>query len=79
MILASRFCSILAVAATIFAFGALETIQYFDYLSSSHGSHWDWVSTMGDWVVCVVFIGGGLGALAWCKVWVDSPSFNAGT
>ncbi|EIW68238.1 hypothetical protein TREMEDRAFT_32574, partial [Tremella mesenterica DSM 1558] len=78
MTLALRFCLILAVFATSVSLMAMGTIALFDNFSPSHGSKWDWISEMGDWIVCVLWIGGSMGGLAWSKVWVNNPSFNSG-
>lgn len=29
-------------------------------------------------MVCVLYIGGSMGTLAWLKLWVANPSFNSG-
>ncbi|ORY35739.1 hypothetical protein BCR39DRAFT_511847 [Naematelia encephala] len=78
MILSTRFCLILAGLATIVSLLTMGTIELFDHFSPSQGSRWDWISEMGDWIVCIVWIGGSMGALAWSKVWVGNPSFNSG-
>lgn len=78
MVLASRFCLILAVFAMIVSILAMGTVELFDLLSPSHGFKWDWISEIGDWVVCIMWIGGSMGFLNWAKVWVNNPSFNSG-
>jgi hypothetical protein len=78
MILATRFCVILALLAAATSLLAMGTIEVFDWFSSGNGDDWDWTSEMGDWVVCVLWIGGSMGCLAWAKVWVGNPSFNSG-
>lgn len=78
MLLADRFCLVLAFLATIVSLCAMLTVNIFDHFSPSQGTKWDWISEIGDWVVCVVWIGGSMGLLAWSKVWVGNPSFNSG-
>ena len=78
MFLATRFCFILAAFATIISLMSIGTLHFFDHFSPSKGSNWDWISEAGDWVVCVVFVGGSMGFLAWAKGWVNNPSFNSG-
>lgn len=78
MFLASRFCGILAVFATIISLLAMGTVHLFDFFSPSQGSEWDWISEIGDWMVCVLWIGGSMGCLAWLKVWVANSVFNSG-
>lgn len=56
----------------------MGTVEVFDFFSPSNGQEWDWISEAGDWVVCVLWIGGSMGLLAWAKVWVGNPSFNSG-
>jgi hypothetical protein len=57
----------------------MATVRLFDYFSPSGGTKWDLTSEIGDWVVCVLYIGGSMGTLAWLKLWVANPSFNSGT
>lgn len=64
--------------AAIVCLLSFEIIKIFDYYSPSNGDKWDWISEAGDWVVCVVCIGGSMGALAWLKLWVGNASFNTG-
>jgi len=78
MLLADRFCLILALLATAVSLCSMLTLHLFDHFSPSQGSSWDWISEIGDWVVCVLWIGGSMGLLAWSKVWVGNPSFNSG-
>jgi hypothetical protein len=78
MFLADRFCILLALFATIVSLLSMGTIQFFDYFSPSHGAKWDWITEAGDWVVCVLWIGGSMGWLAWAKGWINNPSFNTG-
>ena len=78
MLLATRFCAILAILATCVSLLAMGTVELFDLFSPSQGSSWDWTSEIGDWIVCVLWIGGSMGGLAWMKVWVGNPSFNSG-
>lgn len=78
MFLANRFCIVLALLATFVSLSAMLTIAAFDHFSPSKGEKWDLISELGDWVVCVVFIGGSMSVLAWSKVWVNNPSFNSG-
>ena len=79
MVLALRFCFILALMAATVSLLAMGTIALFDEFSPSHGSRWDWVSEIGDWIVCGLWIGGSMGALAWLKLWVNNPGFNTGS
>jgi hypothetical protein len=78
MFLATRFCVLLAILATVVSLLSMGTLHLFDYFSPYNGDKWDWISEMGDWVVCVLWIGGSMGGLAWSKVWVNNPSFNSG-
>ncbi|WRT68516.1 uncharacterized protein IL334_005492 [Kwoniella shivajii] len=78
MLLSTRYCFILAVFASFVSLAAMGTIELFDHFSPSHGDSWDWISEMGDWVVCILWIGGSMSALAWSKVWVGNPSYNTG-
>jgi hypothetical protein len=56
----------------------MATVRVFDMFSPSGGTQWDYISEIGDWVVCVLYIGGSMGTLAWLKLWVANPSFNSG-
>lgn len=78
MTLALRFCFLLALGSALVSLLSMATIQLFDYFSPSGGTRWDLVSELGDWVVCIVYIGGSMGALAWLKMWVGNPSFGSG-
>ena len=78
MTLALRFCFFLAVGSAGVSLLAMATIELFDHFSPSGGSRWDVISEIGDWIVCVVYIGGSMGTLAWLKIWVGNPSFNSG-
>ncbi|WVQ80167.1 hypothetical protein IAT38_002272 [Cryptococcus sp. DSM 104549] len=78
MLLSTRYCFVLAVIASVISMSATLTIRLFDHYSPSHGDKWDWISESGDWVVCILWIGGTMGALAWSKLWVGNPSFNSG-
>ena len=78
MFLATRFCIILATVATLVCLGSMVTLWVFDLFSPSHGSSWDWISEAGDWMVCIFWIGGSMGTIAWARVWVGNPSFNTG-
>ena len=78
MLLATRYCVILAMLATLISLLSMGTVHFFDHLSPSQGSNWDWVSELGDWIVCILWIGGSMGFLAWAKVWVGNASFNSG-
>ena len=75
MVLATKFCIILAASAAIVSLICIGTEAFFDkvFHPDSLGSE------IGDWTVCFVWIGGGVGTLAWLKQWVDNPSFNTGT
>ncbi|KAL7419460.1 hypothetical protein Q5752_006298 [Cryptotrichosporon argae] len=78
MMLSTRYCLLLAAMASVVSVFAIMTIRIFDAFSPSQGSKWDWISEMGDWIVCVLWIGGSMGWLAWAKVWVGNPAFNTG-
>ncbi|OCF31531.1 hypothetical protein I316_06730 [Kwoniella heveanensis BCC8398] len=78
MLLSVRYCFVLAILASIISLAAMGTIELFDHFSPSHGQSWDVISEAGDWVVCILWIGGTMGVLAWSKVWVNNPSYNSG-
>ena len=78
MLLATRFCAILALLAAAVSLLSMGTVQLFDHFSPPEGSKWDWISDIGDWIVCIVWIGGSMGFLAWAKIWVANPSFGSG-
>jgi hypothetical protein len=80
MILATRYCFVLAFYAALFCLASMATMQIFDSYSPSgpDSDRWDWVKGTGDWIVCVLWIGGSVGLLAWLKGWVGNPSFNTG-
>lgn len=78
MILSTRYCFILATMAALVSLVSFGIIRFFDHFSPSQGDQWDWISEMGDWVVCFVCVGGSMGGLAWLKQWVNNPSFNTG-
>ncbi|ODO11174.1 hypothetical protein I350_01778 [Cryptococcus amylolentus CBS 6273] len=78
MLLSTRYCFLLAILSTLISLLATLTIHIFDHYSPSHGESWDWISEAGDWVVCILWIGGTMGALAWSKLWVGNPAFNSG-
>ncbi|KAK8854671.1 hypothetical protein IAR55_003410 [Kwoniella newhampshirensis] len=78
MLLSTRYCFVLAVAASVVSLLSMTTIRLFDHFSPSHGDTWDPISEAGDWVVCVLWIGGTMGVLAWSKVWVGNASYNSG-
>ncbi|WVR09502.1 hypothetical protein IAU60_006570 [Kwoniella sp. DSM 27419] len=78
MLLSTRYCFVLAMAATLVSLAATGTIELFDHFSPSHGDSWDVISEAGDWVVCILWVGGTMGVLAWSKVWVGNPSYNSG-
>lgn len=78
MTLALRYCLFLVIGSSLVCFSAMATLELFDHFSPSQGSRWDWISELGDWIVCVVWVGGSLGGLAWLKLWVGNPSFNSG-
>jgi len=78
MILSTRYCFSLATLAAIVCLLSFEILRLFDYYSPSKGTNWDWVSELGDWIVCLVCVGGSMGVLAWLKLWVNNPSFNTG-
>lgn len=78
MILSTRYCFILATLSAIVSVISFGIVAFFDHYSPSHGSRWDWVSQLGDWLVCVLCVGGSMGGLAWAKLWVNNPAFNTG-
>nr|XP_018261601.1 uncharacterized protein I303_06041 [Kwoniella dejecticola CBS 10117]OBR83759.1 hypothetical protein I303_06041 [Kwoniella dejecticola CBS 10117] len=78
MLLSTRYCFVLAVFGSLVSLAAMGTIELFDHFSPSHGSAWDWISETGDWVVCVLWIGGSMSTLAWSKLWVGNASYNSG-
>lgn len=78
MILAIRYCTILTAIAALVSLVSMATIIVFDMFSPSGGTEQDWISQMGDWTVCVLWIGGSMGSLAWARVRVGNPSFNSG-
>lgn len=78
MLLASKFCLILALFATAICILSIATIVAFDLLSPLLDTSQDWISEVGDWLVCILWIGGSMGCLAWSKVWVGNPTFNSG-
>jgi hypothetical protein len=78
MTLALRFCFLLALGSAGVSLLAMGTVKVFDHFSPSGGTRWDLTSEVGDWVVCVLYIGGTMGTLAWLKLWVANPSFNSG-
>ncbi|WVF67567.1 hypothetical protein IAT40_002325 [Kwoniella sp. CBS 6097] len=78
MLLSVRYCFWLVILASIVSLSAMGTIELFDHFSPSHGEKWDVISEAGDWVVCILWIGGTMGVLAWSKVWVNNPSYNSG-
>lgn len=79
MILSTRYCGILATLAVMVSLISFGIIRLFDYAASSgKGSEWRWVSEMGDWVVCILCIGGSMGGLAWSKQWVGNAAYNTG-
>lgn len=78
MTLALRFCFLLAVGSAGVSLLSMATVRVFDMFSPSGGTQWDYISEIGDWVVCVLYIGGSMGTLAWLKLWVANPSFNSG-
>jgi len=78
MTLALRFCFLLALGSAGVSLLAMGTVKVFDRFSPSGGTNWDLTSEVGDWVVCVFYIGGTMGTLAWLKLWVANPSFNSG-
>lgn len=78
MILSTRYCMILAFLATIVSLISFGIIRFFDTMASYNGSQWRWLSEMGDWVVCILCIGGSMGGLAWSKQWVGNAAYNTG-
>ncbi|KAJ9102098.1 hypothetical protein QFC20_005107 [Naganishia adeliensis] len=75
MILASKYCIILATLAALTCLGAIATLATFDHFFPEEGT---WGFQLGDLIVCVFWIGGSMGGLAWLKQWVNNPSFNTG-
>jgi hypothetical protein len=75
MILASEYCIILATLAAITCLGAIATLATFDRFFPDEGTLG---FEAGDLIVCVFWIGGSMGGLAWLKQWVNNPSFNTG-
>jgi hypothetical protein len=75
MILASKYCIILATLAAITCLGAIATLATFDRFFPDEGTLG---FEAGDLIVCVFWIGGSMGGLAWLKQWVNNPSFNTG-
>nr|XP_031864022.1 uncharacterized protein CI109_000666 [Kwoniella shandongensis]KAA5531094.1 hypothetical protein CI109_000666 [Kwoniella shandongensis] len=78
MLLSTRYCFVLALAASVVSLFAMGTVRLFDHFSPGHGENWDPISEAGDWVVCILWIGGTMGVLAWSKVWVGNASYNSG-
>ncbi|KAK6910779.1 hypothetical protein I203_104811 [Kwoniella mangroviensis CBS 8507] len=78
MLLSTRYCFLLALFASFVSISAIGTIELFDHFSPSHGSSWDWISEIGDWIVCILWIGGSMSTLAWSKLWVGNASYNTG-
>lgn len=75
MILASKYCIILATLAALTCLGAIATLATFDRLFPDEGTLG---FEAGDLIVGVFWIGGSMGGLAWLKQWVNNPSFNTG-
>jgi hypothetical protein len=75
MILASKYCLILATLAALTSLGAIATLATFDHFFPEEGTLG---FQLGDLIVCVFWIGGSMGGLAWLKQWVNNPSFNTG-
>ncbi|WVQ80164.1 hypothetical protein IAT38_002269 [Cryptococcus sp. DSM 104549] len=78
MILSNRYCFGLVSIATIASLLSISTFRLFDRLSASPRDQWDFVRELGDWLVCVLWIGGTMGVIAWSKVWIGSLHFNGG-
>ncbi|WVQ80107.1 hypothetical protein IAT38_002208 [Cryptococcus sp. DSM 104549] len=78
MLLSTRYCVVLTFITSIASLLAMLTVQFFDHFSPSHGHQWDLISEIGDWVMCVVWIGGTMGLLAWGKLYVGNASWNGG-
>jgi hypothetical protein len=75
MILASKYCMILASLAAFFCGLSILTQAAFDtYIPSTDV----WVFEFGDMVVLFVWVLLAMGGLAWLKQWVNNPSFNTG-
>ena len=75
MILASKYCVILATLAALTCLGAIATLATFDRFFPDEDTLG---FEAGDLIVCVFWIGGSMGGLAWLKQWVNNPSFNTG-
>ncbi|WVQ72114.1 hypothetical protein IAR50_001659 [Cryptococcus sp. DSM 104548] len=78
MFLSTRYCILLTLITSLASLFCMATVLLFDHFSPSHGRTWDGVSELGDWVMCVLWIGGTLGLLAWGKLYVANPSWNGG-
>ncbi len=75
MILATQFCIILAGFAAILCSLSILTLYFFDNIYPERN---DFEEQLGGWVTLVVYIGGGMGVLAWSKQYVNNPSYNTG-
>jgi len=75
MILASKYCLILASLAAAFCSLSILTQYGFDKWTPTSDV---WVFELGDLVVLFTWILIAMGGLAWLKQWVNNPSFNTG-
>jgi hypothetical protein len=75
MILASKYCLILASLAAVFCSLSILTQYAFDKWTPTAGV---WVFELGDMVVLCTWVLIAMGGLAWLKQWVNNPSFNTG-
>lgn len=75
MLLASKYCIILASVAACFCLLSIATQYTFDRYIPSAGV---WVFEAGDMFVLFVWVFAFTGGLAWVKQWVNNPQFNTG-
>lgn len=75
MILADKYCAILATASATVSILSMLTLKIFDYYYPKPGT---FGFEAGNLVVLFVLIGPALGALAWTKQWVNNPGYNTG-
>lgn len=75
MLLASKYCIILASLAAVTCLFCILTQFLFDKYTPSNGA---WVIELGDIVALCTWVCFATGGLAWLKQWVSNPSFNTG-